>query len=252
MGRPRDQRPYNVEYYRRNRDREIERVLRRQRATLEFLRELRRVPCQDCGGTFEPHQMDFDHRDPAVKAFGITWSRALLAPRERLLLEIAKCDIVCANCHAIRTYAQQAATWARRRAAGQLLATARAASKRRRAIPRRDLIIALRDRPCTDCGRRLPPHIMQFDHRDPALKRYNVTESWCRSEAWIREEAAKCDIVCPNCHRDRSLRQRQRRAGVAQPGKSDCLPSSRSRVRIPSPAPDEDPRVSEVMATYAA
>lgn len=252
MSRPRGQRPYNVEYYRRNRDREIERVLRRQRATLEFLRELRRVPCQDCGGTFEPHQMDFDHRDPAAKAFGITWSRALLAPRERLLDEIAKCDIVCANCHAIRTYAQQAATWARRRAAGQLLATARAASKRRRAIPRRDLIIALRDQPCTDCGRRLPPHIMQFDHRDPTLKRYNVTESWCRSEAWIREEAAKCDIVCPNCHRDRSLRQRQRRAGVAQPGRATAFQAVGRGSESRLPLQGDDSRVSEAMATYAA
>jgi hypothetical protein len=72
----RDQRPYNVSYYRRNRQREIDRVTTRQHATLEFLRELRQVPYKDCGGTFLPHQMDFDHRDPATKSFGLTWSRA--------------------------------------------------------------------------------------------------------------------------------------------------------------------------------
>jgi len=114
----RDQRPYNVNYYRRNRQREINRVLTRQRATLEFLRELRRVPCKDCGQTFLPHQMDFDHRDPDTKLFGITWSKALLAPRARLLAEIAKCDVVCANCHAVRTYGLQAARSAKRRAEG--------------------------------------------------------------------------------------------------------------------------------------
>ena len=97
------QRPYNVEYYRRNRRKEIDRVMTRQRATLEFLRQLRRVPCKDCSGAFEPHQMDFDHRDPPIKAFNVTTSRAMLMKRERLLAEVAKCDIVCANCHSIRT-----------------------------------------------------------------------------------------------------------------------------------------------------
>ena len=96
-----DQRPYNVRHYQRNRQREIDRVMTRQRATLEFLRDLRRVPCMDCRGTFLPHQMDFDHRDPSAKSFHLTGSRAMLASRTRLLPEIAKCDIVCSNCHAI-------------------------------------------------------------------------------------------------------------------------------------------------------
>jgi len=55
--------------------------------------------------------MDFDHRPGEVKEFNlaqvmsqsrISWSR--------LLAEIAKCDVVCANCHRIRT-------WQRRRKA---------------------------------------------------------------------------------------------------------------------------------------
>ena len=98
----RDQRPYNVKYYQRNRQREIDRVLARQRATLEFLRDLRRVPCKDCGARFEPHQMDFDHRDPSTKAFQVT--KPLLASRSRLIAEIAKCELVCTNCHTIRTF----------------------------------------------------------------------------------------------------------------------------------------------------
>src|SRR5438477_1746010 len=108
MRSARDQRPYNVSYYGRNRQREIDRVTRRQQATLEFTRDLRRVPCQDCGGTFKPHQMDFDHRVPEQKSFNVTASRAMLMRRDRLLQEIAKCDIVCANCHSARTYALQA------------------------------------------------------------------------------------------------------------------------------------------------
>jgi hypothetical protein len=107
----RDQRPKNVEYYAANRQREIDRVRRRQEATTAFLRELRQVPCHDCGNQFAPHQMDFDHREPRAKSFTLCSGRAALKNREqilasvdRMLAEAAKCDIVCANCHRLRTF----------------------------------------------------------------------------------------------------------------------------------------------------
>lgn len=174
MPSTRDQRPYNVKYYARNRQREIDRVRQRQQVTVEFLRELRRVPCMDCGGKFEPHQMDFDHRDPELKSFNIMTGRAMLMKRERLLTEVAKCDVVCANCHAVRTYALQAARSARRRADGMILMTPRRISQRQQALPKRDRLLALRDRPCLDCGRRFASFVMQFDHRDPTTKRFEV------------------------------------------------------------------------------
>jgi len=99
----RDQRPANVAYYRRNRASEIARVQVRQRGTVELLRGLRERPCMDCGGSFEPHQMDFDHRDDAMKSFRLTSGGALLPPTAVILHEATKCDVVCANCHRIRT-----------------------------------------------------------------------------------------------------------------------------------------------------
>ena len=216
----RDQHPYNVRYYARNRERELDRVVRRQRATIEFLRTLRQVPCLDCKRMFLPHQMDFDHRDPASKDFGITWSQAMLAPRSRLLQELAKCDVVCANCHASRTYALQARHRAERLAAGMLVSTPRRIRQRTTEAKRRAMLLALRDRACLDCLDRFPPHIMQFDHRDPTAKKFNVSQTWLAAESRILNEAAKCDIVCPNCHRDRTLRQRHAVAGVAQPGRA--------------------------------
>lgn len=216
----RDQHPYNVRYYARNRQREIDRVVRRQRATIDFLRSLRQVPCLDCQCIFLPHQMDFDHRDPATKEFGITWSKAMLAPRSRLLNEIAKCDVVCANCHAIRTYALHASRRAERVARGSLVGTPRRVRQRATEAKRRAMLLSLRDRPCLDCRERFPPYIMQFDHRDPATKRFNVCETWLSSESRILSEAAKCDIVCPNCHRERTFRRWHAVAGVAQPGRA--------------------------------
>jgi hypothetical protein len=66
------------------------------------LRVLKDVPCADCGARFPACCMDFDHRDGESKIGNISnlikrWSW------ERLATEMEKCDIVCANCHRIRT-----------------------------------------------------------------------------------------------------------------------------------------------------
>ena len=57
----------------------------------------------DCGRVF-PHQvMQWDHRPGEEKLGDISaanWSWT----RDEVLAEIAKCDLVCANCHAIRTF----------------------------------------------------------------------------------------------------------------------------------------------------
>ena len=65
---------------------------------------LKRVPCMDCDGSFPPACMDFDHRDPASKVDGVTRMVNANLSLDRILAEIAKCDLVCANCHRIRTH----------------------------------------------------------------------------------------------------------------------------------------------------
>lgn len=69
----------------------------------KMVQELKEIPCMDCGVSYPYYVMDFDHRDPNTKnrevALMLTWSTATL------LQEIEKCDIVCANCHRIRTHA---------------------------------------------------------------------------------------------------------------------------------------------------
>lgn len=66
---------------------------------------LKSKPCTDCGSSFNPWQMHWDHlRD---KEFNIS-SGMFRYSWERVLLEIAKCELVCANCHADRTYKRNA------------------------------------------------------------------------------------------------------------------------------------------------
>ena len=57
--------------------------------------------CVDCGGTFPHVCMGFDHVDPLTKSFSI--GAAMGRSLEILKTEADKCDLVCANCHRIRT-----------------------------------------------------------------------------------------------------------------------------------------------------
>ena len=255
MPSTRDQHPYNIAYYARNRDAEIARVTMRQQATLAWLRDLRRVPCMDCGGLFPPHVMDFDHRDPAAKSFNLTSGRAMLASRARLEAEIAKCDIVCANCHRMRTYAAflrgslRPATFVRRDTAGTADQLRARASFRSKSDEHRALLRELRSVPCVDCGRTLPWFVMQFDHRDPTSKSAVVTRMVGRvGTRRLLEEIAKCDIVCTNCHRDRTYRQWQERGCVVMAASKASI--LEVRVRFPPPAQADELRLIEESATH--
>lgn len=58
--------------------------------------------CIDCGYNGAAVALDFDHLDPTVKSFAVSSNRKT-SPR-RLLTELAKCVVRCANCHRIKTY----------------------------------------------------------------------------------------------------------------------------------------------------
>lgn len=62
------------------------------------------VPCKDCKVTYPPYVMDFDHRPGSVKSFTIGANTYGGVSMARLEEEMSKCDVVCSNCHRIRTY----------------------------------------------------------------------------------------------------------------------------------------------------
>lgn len=73
--------------------------LRRERAAL-ILEYLRGHPCVDCGET-DPIVLEFDHlRD---KIMDVTSLAKAGHSWQAVLDEIAKCEVVCANCHRRRT-----------------------------------------------------------------------------------------------------------------------------------------------------
>jgi hypothetical protein len=61
------------------------------------------VPCTDCELRYPSYVMQFDHVR-GVKLFDVGAFTATNRPLIDLDREIAKCEVVCANCHAIRTH----------------------------------------------------------------------------------------------------------------------------------------------------
>jgi len=78
------------------------RVLNYRTEIIELVRELKSKPCTDCGCVFPYYVMDFDHKEGHEKLFEISQMRR--HSKELVLLEIQKCDLVCSNCHRIRTF----------------------------------------------------------------------------------------------------------------------------------------------------
>src|SRR5438093_12375480 len=104
---------YDHERYERIHGRSIDyQPLRSERGRRAWLRSLKEgKPCTDCGRTYPPQVMQWDHKPGFQKLGDITidfWGPG----REDILAEIAKCDLVCANCHAIRTFTRSG--WALR------------------------------------------------------------------------------------------------------------------------------------------
>lgn len=59
------------------------------------------VPCARCGGEFPTVCMDWHHKDKSTKDFKI--AQAILKPLEKIIEELKKCELLCANCHRIVT-----------------------------------------------------------------------------------------------------------------------------------------------------
>jgi hypothetical protein len=66
-----------------------------------------------------------------------------------------------------------------------------------------------KDVPCTDCNTKYPYYVMQFDHIGTD-KLFNIAD--CYSGGFsldkVRQEVAKCEVVCANCHAERTWERR--------------------------------------------
>jgi hypothetical protein len=159
-----------------------------QAHVLEYLRG---HPCVDCGES-DPVVLEFDHVGDKIANICALVSDG--APLKTVDAEIARCEVVCANCHRRRT--GQRAGWRRVDPDNPSRPYATRSIARNFA----HLHAVLARGACVDCGER-DSVVLEFDHlRD---KRDAVTRlAWhgC-SLATIDAEIDKCQIRCANCHR---------------------------------------------------
>jgi hypothetical protein len=96
---------YDAAWYRANREKRRAKVLADQAAFRTWMDGLKEgQPCTDCGLIFPRPVMEWDHLPGTEKLMDLSNARRSAWGKERILAEIAKCELVCANCHRMRTF----------------------------------------------------------------------------------------------------------------------------------------------------
>lgn len=100
---PDEQRAAQSAYYQKNRELYRERTAQSKRELYREIAALKEAsPCTDCGNYYPFYVMQFDHvgDDKVLSVNHMLRKKG----RPSVMAEIAKCELVCANCHAIRTW----------------------------------------------------------------------------------------------------------------------------------------------------
>ena len=98
------QRQAQHESYLRNKDKVHRAAVGARLVLRDEIRALKeRTPCADCKLLFPHYVTDYDHREGVEKVYVIS-KIIFWHGRAKVMEEIAKCDLVCSNCHRIRTH----------------------------------------------------------------------------------------------------------------------------------------------------
>lgn len=98
-------RGYISKWYSDNRRSRQDAANKRNRERKEEMVNLFGRECHDCKGTFPNCVFQFHHLDPSVK--DINPSGAMTRSREKMLDELPKCVMLCANCHIVRHFGKE-------------------------------------------------------------------------------------------------------------------------------------------------
>lgn len=107
---PQKQKESQARYFQENKKQLAAAQNKRRNVLRRRIQEIKEsTPCTDCGIQYPPYVLDFDHLPQFKKAFNVTMLSdcpSALALEE----EIAKCEVVCANCHRHRTFMRKVKT----------------------------------------------------------------------------------------------------------------------------------------------
>jgi 5-methylcytosine-specific restriction endonuclease McrA len=104
--------------------------------------------------------LDFDHQPGAKKSACV--SRMVSLSQKRLAEEVAKCVVLCSNCHRVQTHLRRHGT----------LDVQMSKRVKRWECLRRNFadLMEIKSRPCMDCNKTFHPTAMDLDHLDPTQK----------------------------------------------------------------------------------
>lgn len=157
---------------------------------------LQEHPCSVCGAS-DLRCLQFSHRKQSEKKHEV--ARILSCPlsMKTLETEIAKCDVVCANCVI------------RKRASVYRWGKSPRGNRTKQARENAEYLARHFDtNPCIDCGEQ-DSTVLQFDHRNPDEKSGNVG-NMAKTAKFdeLVAEVEKCDVRCANCHHKRTSEQK--------------------------------------------
>jgi 5-methylcytosine-specific restriction endonuclease McrA len=102
----------------------------------------------------------------------------------------------------------------------------------------REFFIDYMGRKCASCADVVGP--FDFDHINPAEKKYSINRIITRKKEFVLEELAKCQLLCKKCHKEKTAKDR--RAHITEHGTysmykigcrcSPCRASNAERTRI--------------------
>jgi hypothetical protein len=93
---PEKNREYQKKWYRKNKSLQIERNKANRNVKADWFWDYKTKLSCKCGEN-HPATLDFHHRDSTLKDANI--SEMMDCSIEKILEEIAKCEVMCANCH---------------------------------------------------------------------------------------------------------------------------------------------------------
>ncbi len=186
--------------------------------------------CRQCGYKTAVEALEFHHRDSKEKEFSLAKIRS--SSWERVVKELDKCDLLCSNCHreehASRlpalmpvlcaagnvkvcrkcTISQSVDDFYKSRNGGVLRRWCKVCVKndgRRRKNEAKQKSAAYKGGACLQCGYSKCLAAMDFHHRDPAEKEFEIGGLFSFTDK-AKTELDKCDLLCGNCHREEHAR----------------------------------------------
>lgn len=171
---------------------------------LLYLKHKKGGKCVDCGNT-DLRVLVFNHRDQSMKIKRVT----SFSEPQAMIKESNKCDMRCVNCHRMRVKEQRFGMYTTH-TYSKLQNTQRrkvAARVNRSYIKN----IKMRIGSCQFCKMKCTENnscSFDFDHVNPNTKMCNISQAGNMNKQRLDEEIRKCRLLCANCHKLHTIKQR--------------------------------------------